>query len=284
MIISAEHLSKTYKQLQAVKDVSLSVPKGICFGLLGPNGAGKSTVIKMLYGAISRTAGNLSVLGLDPQRDYRALRRRVGVVTQEDALDEEMTVRENMLLFAGFYGVERKEGARRVDELLEFLALSHKGSDRIQTLSGGMKRRLVFVRALIAKPELIILDEPTTGLDPAVRHLLWERIQLLKAGGTTILLTTHYMEEAELLCDELVILDQGAVKRAGTPRRLIEEQKLGYVALFDRKAELPRIEEATFEALTERITRLGVKPALIRPANLEDVFLKLTGKELSEHA
>lgn len=284
MIITARNLSKIYRGTTAVSDVSFQVPKGICFGLLGPNGAGKSTIIKMLYGAISRSGGELSVLGMDPKTDYRALRRRVGVVTQEDSLDEEMSVRENMLLFAGFYGLEKKSAEKRVGELLEFLTLSHKSDERIQALSGGMKRRLVFVRSLIPSPELLILDEPTTGLDPAVRHLLWERIESLKAAGTTVLLTTHYMEEAEHLCDEIVILDQGTIKRVGSPRRLIEEQKMGYVALLDRKSSISRLEEPTLEALTFKINELGVTPTVIRPANLEDVFIKLTGKGLSDHA
>lgn len=283
-MVLAEQLSKNYHDVQAVRGISFRVPKGICFGFLGPNGAGKSTVIKMIYGAISRTSGSLRVLGIDPQRDYRALRKRVGVVTQENALDDEMTVRENMMLFAGFHSLEKSLAKKRVDELLEYMELSHKADERIQALSGGMKRRLVFVRALLAKPELLILDEPTTGLDPAVRHLLWDRIESFKANGTTVLLTTHYLEEAQHLCDEILIVDHGKICSSGSPQRLIEEHQLGYVALFGKNSTVTRIEEPSLEALTQRLQQIGEKPTLIRPGNLEDVFLKVTGKGLSEHA
>ncbi len=284
VVIEVQNLVKNYGEVQAVKGVSLSVPKGICFGLLGPNGAGKSTLIKMIYGALSRTSGSLSVLGYDPQKQYHSLRKRLGVVTQENSLDDEMSVRENMLLFAGLHGISRGAASVRVDELLDFMGLAHKSKDRIQTLSGGMKRRLVFVRALLAKPELLILDEPTTGLDPAVRHLIWDRIESLKSSGTTILLTTHYLEEAEHLCDEIVIVDEGLIKSSGSPKKLIAEQKLGYVALFKKNGQVSRVEEPTLEALTRAIEALDSPPTLIRPANLEDVFLKVTGRELSEDA
>lgn len=283
-IIQIENLCKRYATTDAVKGVSMNVPRGSCFGLLGPNGAGKSTLIKMIYGAISRTSGHIQVLNLDPQRDYHKLRRRLGVVTQDNSLDDEMTVEENMLLFAGLQRLEKVAAKKRVTELLEFMGLAHKAGERIQDLSGGMKRRLVFVRALLVQPELLILDEPTTGLDPAVRHLIWDKIESLKATGTTILLTTHYLEEAQHLCDEIVIVDQGTIKSSGSPKKLIADQKLGYVALFKKDSSVTRLEEPTLEALTKAIQALDDSPTLIRPANLEDVFLKVTGRELSDDA
>ena len=197
---------------------------------------------------------------------------------------KDATVRENMLLFAGLHEMKGPTASKRVDELLEFMGLAHKSKERIQALSGGMKRRLVFVRALLAKPELLILDEPTTGLDPAVRHLLWDRIESLKAEGTTILLTTHYLEEAEHLCDELVIVHEGLIKKEGTPKKLIQDQQIGYVALFRKGGEVVRMEQPTYELLAEKIESSGETPTLIRPANLEDVFLKITGRELDEDA
>jgi len=283
-IIRIENLCKRYATTDAVKGITFDVPRGACFGLLGPNGAGKSTLIKMIYGAISRTSGKISVLGFDPQRDYHKLRRKLGVVTQDNSLDDEMTVEENMLLFAGLHRLEKVAAKKRVGELLEFMGLAHKAKERIQDLSGGMKRRLVFVRALLVQPELLILDEPTTGLDPAVRHLIWDKIESLKATGTTILLTTHYLEEAQHLCDELVIVDQGTIKSSGSPKKLIADQNVGYVALFKKDSSVTRLEKPTLEALTQAIQALDDAPTLIRPANLEDVFLKITGRELSDDA
>ena len=205
--IGCDGVKKNFGIFEALKGVSLSVKSGECFGLLGPNGAGKSTLISLIYGAASRTAGAISVFGLDPEVQGRAVRAQVGVVTQENNLDSSMTVIENMQMFSRYVGVPKEGRQKRIDELLEFMLLSHKKDAVIESLSGGMKRRLVFVRALLHNPRLVILDEPTTGLDPAVRQLLWEKVAELKSQGVTIVLTTHYMDEAERLCDRLVIMD-----------------------------------------------------------------------------
>lgn len=285
--VIVSRVAKAYGGVNAVADVSFRIRRGECFGLLGPNGAGKSTLIRMLYGATSRIAGDMSVLGLDPQNQGRALRGRIGVVTQEDALDEQMTVIENMRLFATFLGVPKLQATERIRRLLAFLSLEHKADARIQALSGGMKRRLVFVRALLGEPELLILDEPTTGLDPAVRQLLWAKVRELKERGATVLLTTHYMDEAEVLCDRLVILDGGKLKAEGTPRGLINSHCAGYVAAW--KPHLRRrLEAKTLPELTSAVERasgeVGEGPEILRPSNLEDVFLKVTGKELGGDA
>jgi lipooligosaccharide transport system ATP-binding protein len=271
-------------------------------GLLGPNGAGKSTFIGAVYGVVERSGGALTVFGLDPRTHAREIKRRLGVVPQESALDEGLTVSENMRVFANFVGVPKEKRTARIQELLQMMALQHKADAPIRTLSGGMKRRLAFVRALLAEPELLILDEPTTGLDPAVRHLLWEKVGELRAAGKTILLTTHYMHEAEVLCDRIVILSKGKVIDSGSPAELIHQHTPGYVALFDEaegqeeklRAHLgsdwalypqrkqwcvraPRLEDLF--SLQEKCGRRALQ---LRPANLEDVFLKLTGEELSQ--
>lgn len=282
-VVNVHSVSKVFADLTAVNEASFAIEKGECFGLLGPNGAGKSTLIRMLYGATSRSGGSLSVLGLDPQKEGRALRQRIGVVTQEDALDEQMTVRENMKLYASFLGIPRPIAQKRIDELLQFLSLDHKSETKILALSGGMKRRLVFVRALLSEPELLILDEPTTGLDPAVRQVLWDKIRDLKTQGTTVLLTTHYMDEAEVLCDRLVIMDQGRIRVQGAPRSLIAEHCSAYVAIW-KPTDRPRAEAATLHELAEVVEKTPIKPEVIRPSNLEDVFLKITGRELSSDA
>jgi len=283
-IVSVQGASKKFGDAVAVCEASFTINKGECFGLLGPNGAGKSTLIRMLYGAASRSGGSISVLGLDPERQGRSLRQRIGVVTQEDALDEQMSVLENMTLYASFIGLPKATAKKRIQELLGFLSLNHRANARIQELSGGMKRRLVFVRALLAEPELLILDEPTTGLDPAVRQVLWDKIRALKEQGTTVLLTTHYMDEAEVLCDRLVILDHGQIRLNGAPRALISEYCGGYVALWKPQAARPRVEAPSLHELTAEVEKADTKPEIIRPASLEDVFLKVTGRELSRDA
>ena len=209
----------------------MEVHSGQCVGLLGPNGAGKSTFIGCLYGVVKRSAGELQVLGFDPARDARRIKERIGVVPQENALDEELTVLENMRLYARFEGV--KHPVPRIEELLAQLSLDHKRDAPIRSLSGGMKRRLTFVRALLADPELLILDEPTTGLDPTVRHLLWDKVLSYRQAGKTVLLTTHYMHEAELLCDGIFILNHGAVVAMGSPKELIDNETPGFVAIFE---------------------------------------------------
>jgi lipooligosaccharide transport system ATP-binding protein len=298
-IVDVKNVSKTFAGIQAVSDASFSINKGECFGLLGPNGAGKSTLIRMLYGASARSGGTMSVLGLDPAKNGRELRRRIGVVTQEDALDEAMSVVENMRMYASFLGLPKKVASDRIDELLTFLSLNHKADAQIITLSGGMKRRLVFVRALLSDPEFLILDEPTTGLDPAVRQLIWDKIEAFKRRGKTVLLTTHYMDEAEFLCDRLVVLDSGLIKIHGAPRALIAEHCPGFIALWSKKfdsqraldsEESPqtavnrRLEMNTLSELAEALKKEPIQPEVIRPSNLEDVFLKVTGRELSQNA
>lgn len=306
MQIEAKNVTKQYGAFTAVAGVSFTVHQGECLGLLGPNGAGKSTLIRMIYGASPRSGGQLLVDGLDPERDARTLRQKIGVVTQEDALDESMNVRENMLMFAGFYRVPKAQRATKVDELLQFMNLSHKADAPIRALSGGMQRRLVFVRALLADPTLIILDEPTTGLDPAVRHLLWQKILELKQAGVTVLLTTHYMDEAEILCDRLLIMDQGKIAAEGAPKTLIKQHSPGFIAHFTpdaaallRAQALMRTDSAytvtthatgfsvktlDLPRLTAAIQNIQAEPSMIRPTNLEDVFLEITGRELTEHA
>jgi lipooligosaccharide transport system ATP-binding protein len=296
-VVEVKNVSKAYESVPAVSDASFTIMRGECFGLLGPNGAGKSTLIRMMYGASSRTTGQMQVLGLDPQRDGRELRRKIGIVTQEDALDEAMSVVENMRMFARFLGIPKETAKARIDELLSFMSLTHKASTKIQELSGGMRRRLVFVRALLSDPELLILDEPTTGLDPAVRQLIWDKVEAFKRRGKTVLLTTHYMDEAEFLCDRLVIVDNGTIKLHGAPRALINEHCPGFVAIWSksqgpfedeekRPAAQPnrRLERATLSELAEDLKREPVQPEIIRPTSLEDVFLKVTGRELSSNA
>lgn len=303
-MIKASQLTKTFGSSKAVDGIDLEIKQGECFGLLGPNGAGKSTFISLTYGMVKKTSGTLSVFGYDPTTQSREIKKRMGVVTQDNALDENLSVVENMLIYSAFMGVAKTERSKRVDELLEYMNLSHKRKATIQSLSGGMKRRLVFVRALLNKPELLILDEPTTGLDPAVRHLLWGKVKELKAQGTTILLTTHYMHEAEMLCDRLVIMNQGKLVSEGTPAKMIQSHTPGFVGIFrpEDHAEVESaakvhsdfflhtdssgtyLRTATLSQITSFHEKTGLQPLQIRPANLEDVFLKLTGKELATDA
>lgn len=296
-IVQASGLEKKFGALEAVKSVDFTIREGECFGLLGPNGAGKSTLINMLYGTCLRTGGELRVFDLDPSKEASRIKRRLGVVTQENALDESLSVYENMEVYAGFQGVPKPERDARVRELLHEMNLAHKSASPIRFLSGGMKRRLVFVRALLGHPDLVILDEPTTGLDPAVRHVIWGKIRDLKSRGKTILLTTHYMHEAEVLCDRLLIMNQGVVVAEGSPQELIREHTPGYVAAFEKHETVPdhgfvRTEDSsgiylrapTLEDLLQLQSRYNVRALQLRPANLEDVFLKLTGQELAAHA
>lgn len=300
-LIVSKDVRKSFGSFEAVRGLSLSIHKGECFGLLGPNGAGKSTFINMIYGVSRRTSGDLSVFGMDPNTQARQIKHRLGVVTQENALDESLNVRENLELYAAFVSVPKEVRAKRIDELLEFMSLAHKANDPIRFLSGGMKRRLVFVRALLNDPELVILDEPTTGLDPAVRHLLWGRVNELKARGKTVLLTTHYMHEAEVLCDRLVIMNQGQLIAEGSPKTLREQHTPGYVAVFEngtpltgvaRENGMEVVEDSSglyvrapsLEPLLDLQRQHGVHALQLRPSHLEDVFLKLTGTGLTADA
>ena len=301
--IQSKSLVKSFGDFKAVNEIDLTLNQGECFGLLGPNGAGKSTFISMTYGTVLRTAGELKVFGFDPQTHSREIKKRLGVVTQDNALDESLTVIENMMIYAAFIGLPQANRKKQVEELLEYMNLAHKKEALIQTLSGGMKRRLVFVRALLGNPELLILDEPTTGLDPAVRHLLWNKVKELRQKGTTIMLTTHYMHEAEVLCDRLAIMNHGKIVAQGTPSNMIQQHTPGYMGLFkvEDKNQVQKIAQESNFHFHEDVSQVYLRtktlgeltqlheakkliPLQIRPANLEDVFLKLTGKELSGDA
>lgn len=299
-VIEARGVAKRFGAFEALHSMDAEVRAGECVGLLGPNGAGKSTFIGCLYGVVLRTGGDLRVFGHDPASDAGAIKRRIGVVPQENALDEGLTVLENMRIYARFGGVDRRTADERIGRLLGHMSLEGKQNATIKTLSGGMKRRLTFVRALLADPELLILDEPTTGLDPSVRHLLWEKVTDLKNDGKTVLLTTHYMHEAEVLCDRLVILDHGKVVGTGAPKELIGRETPGFVGIFPKDAEGKLrtaihdswelfqqghqccVRAPQFNDLIGLQQRSGVTALQLRPANLEDVYLKLTGSELNE--
>ena len=299
-IIRAFGVNKRFGDFTALEELDLEVRQGECVGLIGPNGAGKSTFIGCLYGVVQRSGGRLEVFGLDPAQAPRRIKQRIGVVTQENALDEELTVVENLRVYARFVGLAPAAAGPRIEELLARMSLDHKRDATIKALSGGMKRRLTFVRALLADPELLILDEPTTGLDPAVRHLLWEKVLGFRQAGRTVLVTTHYMHEAEILCDRIIVLNRGRVVAAGAPRELIAREAPGFVALFEPEAE-PRVRPhlpagaevfhqgrqccvraARLEELIALQQRTGVMALQLRPSNLEDVYLKLTGKELAD--
>jgi lipooligosaccharide transport system ATP-binding protein len=305
VLIEARGLTKVYGRpgVTAVDGIDLDVHRGEAFGVLGANGAGKSSTMRMIACVSPVTAGSLRVLGHDSATGGAAIRARLGVVPQDDTIDTELTVRENLLIYGRYFGLPWKVLRERTARLLEFTRLSEKAGDAVATLSGGMRRRLTIARALINEPDIVLLDEPTTGLDPQARHLLWERLFQLKQEGVTLLLTTHYMDEAEQLCDRLVVMDAGRIVAAGTPAELIaryttrEVLELRFLpeerqimidkcrGLVDRVEELPQRlmlytddGEETLAAVNSR----GVRPvtALIRRAGLEDVFLTLTGRSL----
>lgn len=299
-VIVARGVTKKFGDTAALQAFDIEVTAGECVGLIGPNGAGKSTFIGCLYGVVLRTGGELKVFGHDPATHARAIKQRLGVVPQDNALDEGLTVVENMRLYARFVGLSKQDATPRIEALLAHMSLDQKRDATIKALSGGMKRRLAFVRALLSDPELLILDEPTTGLDPAVRHLLWEKVLSQRQAGKTVLVTTHYMHEAEILCDRIVILNRGAVVGTGAPRELIARETPGFVGIFPVEAE-PQVRphvRAEWEVFHQgrqccvRAPELSDLLALqhashtvalqLRPANLEDVYLKLTGKELAE--
>jgi len=300
-ILEVESLRKQYGLLTAVDDISFAVQPGECFGLLGPNGAGKTTTIRMLYGYTPRDDGTLRLFDLDIDTDLREIKRRIGICQQEDSLDPDLTVRDNLVGYARYFAIPKGEAEGRADELLTFFALHSRADDKITILSGGLKRRLMLARALVNQPELLILDEPTTGLDPQSRQLLWEKLAELKKQGLTILLTTHYMEEAERLCDRLVIVDNGTILIEGKPQQLVRQQVGSSVleiadpddkvrAFLDKEAS--RIEDLGSRLLVYlddgdelflKLTReVRTEGCVLRPAGLEDLFLKLTGRELRE--
>ncbi len=301
----ARGLKKSYDGFQAVKGVDFEVRRGECFGFLGPNGAGKTTTMKTIYGAVIPSGGELDVAGLDVTRYEREIKRRIGVVPQENNLDDELKVRENLLVYGRYYDLPRGVALKRADELLDFVQLTEKADSKVVQLSGGMKRRLLIARALINDPEIVVLDEPTTGLDPQARLLVWDRLRALTGEGKTLLLTTHYMEEAARLCDRLVIMEGGLIIAGGSPRELVEEHVSPQVLEFRARPEaLDRLQPvveadadavertgealiaftADADALVEAVRRSGVdvENTVYRQAGLEDVFLRLTGRRLIE--
>jgi lipooligosaccharide transport system ATP-binding protein len=301
----AHALKKSYDGFDAVKGVDFEVRRGECFGFLGPNGAGKTTTMKMIYGAVMPTGGKLDVAGLDVRRREREIKRRIGVVPQENNLDDDLKVKENLLVYGRYYDLPRKLALQRAEELLEFVELTEKAEAQVDQLSGGMKRRLLIARALINDPEIVVLDEPTTGLDPQARHLVWDRLRALTVEGKTLVLTTHYMEEAARLCDRLVIMEGGLIIAQGSPAALIEEHVSPQVLEFragpedlellrpvveavsdavDRTGEALLAFTADADALMERVRASGVEVenTVYRQAGLEDVFLRLTGRRLIE--
>ncbi len=301
-VISAQNLQKSYAGNVVVNNLSLSIKKGECYGLLGPNGAGKTTTLRLLLGLIEPEAGKLSLLGHAIPQQASTARLRVGVVPQMDNLDPDFTVTENLLVYGRYFSMSDTEIEARLPMLLEFANLTSKRNAKIPTLSGGMKRRLTLARALVNDPEIIFLDEPTTGLDPQARHLIWQRLRELTAQGKTLLLTTHFMDEAERLCHRLAILDQGRMIAEDSPRALIEQHiEAQVVEVFGEQASVWAAKNAAqfsnrFEVsgetvfcyvidaqpLLAHLRQHGELRYLHRPANLEDVFLKLTGREMRE--
>ncbi len=302
-LVSARGLTKRFGDFTAVAGIDFDVQPGEAFGFLGPNGAGKSSTMKMIGAVSPISGGTLSVLGLDPGTDGPQIRARLGVVPQEDNLDQELTVEENLMIYGRYFDLPRKEIAIRIDELLDFAQLSTRRKDKVEPLSGGMKRRLTIARGLINEPDLMLLDEPTTGLDPQARQVLWDRLYALKQKGVTLIITTHYMDEAEQLCDRLVIMDQGLIVAEGSPQGLIDAHTTREVLelRFAQGATPP--DESRFEGIAKRVETLrnrtvlytddadrtaaavqarGITPesTLVRRSSLEDVFLTLTGRSL----
>lgn len=302
-VIQAQHINKRFGSLQAVNDLSFEVLPNTCFGFLGPNGAGKTSTMKMIYARSRRQPGGiLNIFGHDPDADELAIKSLCGVVPQEDNLDEELNVIQNLRLFARFYDMPQHKATARIDELLAFLELGEKRTAPIRDLSGGMKRRLVIARALLNEPKLLILDEPTTGLDPQVRHLIWDKLRQLKKAGTTMLLTTHYMEEAFQLCDTILIMHQGQNILQGSPKELLGAHIEGYVleltdtdelngmarqalpdgVRVDAAGQMVRVYADDIDSLKAVADSLSHSHYYLRQSNLEDVFLKATGRMLND--
>ncbi len=299
-IIEADDLTKTYNNLEAVSHIRFSVRKGEIFGFLGPNGAGKTTTMRMIECVSPRTSGTLSVFGMDPENNPAEIKLRIGVVPQESNLDPDFTCAGNLLTYARYFDIPPKKAEKQVKDLLDFVSLTEKRDVAIDKLSGGMKRRLILARALINNPDLLILDEPTIGLDPQARHLIWERLRLLQTEGHTIVLTTHYLDEAARLCDRIVIMDNGRILVEGKPADLIRDHVGSEIVETDNSPEviscitdmgLPH-EIAGDQVLVETgasrelaktlLDRCRTGRVIARPATLEDVFLKLTGRNLRE--
>ncbi len=304
--VRARGLRKSYGERLAVAEIDFEVEPAVCFGFLGPNGAGKTTTMKMIYGLATIDDGDLEVLGMDATRERRRIKSRIGVVPQETNLDGDLTVRENLTMQARYFGLDPAEAEPRADELLRFALLDERGGDRVNALSGGMKRRLLVSRALMNDPELVVLDEPTTGLDPQARLAVWRSLERLRRRGVTVLLTTHYMEEAERLCDRLLIMDEGKIVAEGEPATLVREHAgrealeldLGdgcdaeeLLASLGRLAEEHELHDGALTLFAEDAEellrsldhkRFPTDSAMVRRATLEDVFLRLTGRSLRE--
>src|SRR5262245_15711338 len=302
-LIHARGLTKKFGEFVAVDAIDFDVAPGESFGFLGPNGAGKTSTMRMIGCVSPMSGGTLSVLDRDPDRDGPEIRARIGVVPQQDTLDNELTVRENLLIYGRYFGLSRVECARRADDLLDFAQLTERAGDQVEHLSGGMKRRLTIARSLINEPDVLLLDEPTTGLDPQARHLLWDRLYRLKQRGVTLVLTTHYMDEAEQLCDRLVVMDKAQIVAEGSPRSLIERYATREVTELRFPPGVQETLDGQLDGLAERIEHLpdrvllyaddgeaavaaaharGLQPeqVLVRRSSLEDVFLRLTGRSL----
>jgi lipooligosaccharide transport system ATP-binding protein len=308
VMIEASGLQKSFTSrsgvtVEAVRGVDVAVRKGEAFGFLGPNGAGKSSTMRMVAAVSPVTGGTLRILGMDPAVDGPKIRARIGVCPQEDTLDTELNVRDNLYIYGRYFGLPRAEVRQRVDELLEFVQLTEKAGAKVEDLSGGMKRRLTIARSLINRPELLLLDEPTTGLDPQARHVVWDRLFRLKQQGVTLVLTTHYMDEAEQLCDRLVVMDKGLIVAEGSPLELIRSYSTREVAelrfgVGEHEAIAPKVEDlaervevlpdrlllysADGEETIAKVHERGLDPvvSLVRRSTLEDVFLRLTGRTL----
>ncbi len=300
-IVEVRHLRKTFEELVAVDDVSFRVHRGECFGILGPNGAGKTSTIRIIYGFSPATSGIMKVFGLDFAGNMRAIKARIGICQQENNLDPDLTVLQNLEVFARYFDIPKAEAKKRALALLGFMALDHRRDARAFDLSGGMMRRMVIARALINQPDLLILDEPTTGLDPQSRHQVWERLEELRSKGLSILLTTHYMDEASRLCDRLIIMDHGRIIVQGTPVGLVKEHAgheiIEVVDPEDRLRDYVKTQKLRYEDLGHRLIIYITEgdglfreisdtycnaSCIMRRATLEDVFLKLTGRELRE--
>jgi lipooligosaccharide transport system ATP-binding protein len=304
-LISARGLTKKFGDFTAVDGINFDVAKGESFGLLGPNGAGKSTTMRIIAATSRRTAGTISILGRDPEEHGPQVRAHLGVVPQQDNLDTELTVTENLYIYGRYFGLSKKFVNKKVEELLAFAQLEEKKDVKVEALSGGMKRRLTIARALVSEPDILMLDEPTTGLDPQARHILWDRLFRLKEDGVTLIITTHFMDEAEQLCDRLVVMDKGKIMAEGSPAELIKKYSTREVLevrfgsdrnkevapilreMCDRIEELPDrillyVEDG--ELLLEAIAAKKLHPntSLVRRSSLEDVFLRLTGRSLIE--
>jgi lipooligosaccharide transport system ATP-binding protein len=302
-LIHAEGLRKSFGSFEAVRGIDVQVRPGESFGFLGPNGAGKSSTMRMIAAVSPTSGGNLRILGMDPAVDGPSIRARIGVCPQEDTLDTELNVRDNLYIYGRYFGLPRAEVSQRCDELLEFVQLTDKAKAKVEMLSGGMKRRLTIARSLINKPDILLLDEPTTGLDPQARHVVWDRLFRLKQQGVTLVLTTHYMDEAEQLCDRLVVMDQGVIVAEGAPHELIRSYSTREVAelrfgIGENEHVAPKVEDLAdrVEVLPDRLLlyvdngeeaiakvhERGLDPimSLVRRSTLEDVFLRLTGRTL----